>query len=78
MKINRKYLSLPSIYQIYSLILNLHSFIHFLPEMVAQKKIILVSSHIQRKTHEKYAVYLQFDFLVSIEITLISDSPFGK
>lgn len=38
-----KYLSLPSIYQIYSLILNLHSFIHFLPEMVAQKKIILVS-----------------------------------
>lgn len=33
----------PSIYQIYSLILNPHSFIHFLSEMVAQKKIILVS-----------------------------------
>lgn len=23
--------------------------------------------HIQRKTHEKYAVYLQFDFLVSVK-----------
>ena len=33
----------PSIYQIYSLILNQHSLIHFLPERVAQKKIILVS-----------------------------------
>ena len=33
----------PSIYKIYSLILNPHSFIHFSPEMVAQKKIILVS-----------------------------------